>query len=42
VLAGKVDHLRLNGANRWLGGVHLNGHDALWRWDAGAARLRLK
>ena len=41
-LASKVDHLRLNGINRWLGGVHLNGHDVLWRWDAGAGRLRLK
>jgi hypothetical protein len=41
-MAAKVDHLRLNGINRWLGGVHLNGHEALWRWDAGAGRLRLK
>jgi hypothetical protein len=41
-LAGSVDHLRLNGINRWLGGVHLCGHDALWRWDERAGRLRLK
>jgi hypothetical protein len=41
-LAGTVDHLRLNGINRWLGGVHLSGHDALWRWDEQAGRLRLK
>jgi hypothetical protein len=41
-LAGTVDHLRLNGINRWLGGVHLCGNDALWRWDERAGRLRLK
>jgi hypothetical protein len=41
-LAGKVDHLRLNGINRWLGGVHLTGSEALWRWDESAGRLRLK
>jgi hypothetical protein len=41
-LAGSVDHLRLNGINRWLGGVHLRGNDVLWRWDERAGRLRLK
>ena len=41
-LAGTVDHLRLNGINRWLGGVHLCGNEALWRWDERAGRLRLK
>jgi hypothetical protein len=41
-LAGTVDHLRLNRINRWLGGVHLSGHDVLWRWDEHAGRLRLK
>ncbi len=39
VLAGHADHVRLNGINRWLGGVHLSGSDALWRWDARARRL---
>ncbi|HTS63511.1 MAG TPA: hypothetical protein VMH28_15915 [Candidatus Acidoferrales bacterium] len=38
-LAGSVDHVRLNGINRWLGGVHLIGNDVLWRWDEGAGRL---
>lgn len=33
VLAGQADQVRLNGINRWLGGVHLQGPDAAWRWD---------
>ncbi len=33
VLAGKQDHIQLNGIDRWLGGVHLQGHEAQWRWD---------
>src|SRR5215471_13496969 len=41
-LAGSVDHLRLNGINRWLGGVYLKGNDVLWRWDERAGRLQLK
>lgn len=39
VLAGKQDWLRLNGINRWLGGVHLKGAEAAWRWDRTARRL---
>ena len=27
------DHVCLNGIERWLGGVHLAGTDAVWRWD---------
>jgi hypothetical protein len=38
VLGGDLDHVAHNGLDRWLGGVHLAGHDA-WRWDASAARL---
>jgi len=34
VLAGREDRVRLNGIDRWLGGVHLHGRDAAWRWDA--------
>jgi hypothetical protein len=31
VLAGRADHIALNGIDRWMGGVHLApGH--LWRW----------
>jgi hypothetical protein len=33
VLAGKADHIRLNGIDRWIGGVHLLGHWVRWRWD---------
>jgi hypothetical protein len=33
-LAGRSDYLRLAGIDRWLGGVHLKGADAAWRWDA--------
>jgi hypothetical protein len=39
VLAGRADHVRLNGINRWLGGVHLLGAEALWRWDEARQRL---
>jgi hypothetical protein len=33
VLDGQEDHVKLNGIERWLGGVHLMGTDAVWRWD---------
>jgi hypothetical protein len=33
VLAGTSDHVALNGIDRWLGGVHLHGQQAAWRWD---------
>ena len=33
VLRGEQDHVRFNGIDRWLGGVHLEGHQ-VWRWDA--------
>ncbi len=39
VLAAQADHVRLNGINRWLGGVHLSGTEALWRWNERAQRL---
>jgi len=32
VLAGRADHIALNGIDRWMGGVHLKGTDT-WRWD---------
>ena len=35
VLAGEADLVRLNGIDRWIGGVHLSGDDARWRWDEG-------
>ena len=40
VLAARADHIRLNGIHRWLGGVHLIGHEVLWRWDEQAGLLR--
>lgn len=33
VRRGAADRVRLNGIDRWLGGVHLQGHEAAWRWD---------
>jgi hypothetical protein len=33
VLAGSLDRVRDCGIDRWLGGVHLEGNQALWRWD---------
>lgn len=40
VLAGSADHVRLNGIDRWLGGVQLTGEEAAWRWDSGSRALR--
>lgn len=39
VLSGHADHVRLNGTDRWLGGVHLRGSEVLWRWDQSRRRL---
>jgi hypothetical protein len=39
VLAGKADHITLNGIDRWIGGVHLLGHQVRWRWDDRAAAV---
>ena len=40
VLARRADHLRLNGIDRWRGGVHLAGTtNSPWRWDAGSETL---
>jgi hypothetical protein len=33
VLAGKIDHISLNGIDRWIGGVYFLGHRVHWRWD---------
>jgi hypothetical protein len=35
VLDGTADHVALNGIDRWIGGVHLVGREAPWRWDDG-------
>jgi hypothetical protein len=40
VLAGRADHVRLNGIDVWRGGVHLTGPDGSpWRWDARSETL---
>jgi hypothetical protein len=36
VLVGRADHVALNGIDRWLGGVHLHGTTAAWRWTGTA------
>jgi hypothetical protein len=33
VLTGQADCVRLYGVDRWIGGVHLKGSRAAWRWD---------
>jgi len=33
VLAGKADAIELNGIDRWIGGVHLQGTQVRWRWS---------
>jgi len=38
MLRGELDWVRANGIDRWLGGVHLHGADAAWRWDATRGR----
>jgi hypothetical protein len=42
VLRGSADAVRLNGIDRWLGGVHLAGSEAAWRWDEKNGRLARK
>lgn len=39
VLDGREDHIRLNGIDRWLGGIHLSSPDCVWRYD-GVALVR--
>lgn len=40
VLRGSADHVRLNGMDRWSGGVRLRGHEPAWRWDQRHRRIR--
>jgi hypothetical protein len=39
VLAGEADQIALGGIDRWIGGVHLQGHHVPWRWDDGTETL---
>jgi hypothetical protein len=41
VLAGDADRVTLCGIDRWLGGVHLRGRGAVWRYDHGRHTVRL-
>ncbi len=40
VLQEKEDHVRANGINRWLGGVHLCEGAPVWRWDEATHSIR--
>jgi hypothetical protein len=46
VLRGESDHVRLNGIDRWLGGVHLHsdpdGQGRVWRWNRQDRRLSIE
>ena len=42
VLNGEEDFVRLNGIDQWLGGVHLEGNEAEWRWDELAQELLVR
>lgn len=39
VLACERDWIGMGGSDRWLGGVHLDGSRAPWRWDTDAGML---
>jgi len=39
VLAGEEDFVVTNGIDTWLGGIHLSGHEAAWRWDEDSEQL---
>jgi hypothetical protein len=39
VLEGREDWVRIRGVDRWLGGVHLQGAEAAWRWNPATGRL---
>lgn len=39
VLAGEEDFVVANGIDTWLGGIHLSGPEAAWRWDEDARQL---
>lgn len=36
---GEADQVALNGIDRWIGGVHLHGEVARWRWDEGTESI---
>jgi hypothetical protein len=42
VLDGEQDHVALNGIDRWIGGVHLQGRDVAWRWHEGEEAIAVQ
>jgi hypothetical protein len=38
-LAGEEDFVVRNGIDLWLGGIHLHGQEAAWRWDEDSQQL---
>src|SRR6202167_614530 len=40
VLEFQDDRVHLNGIDRWLGGVHLTGTGAVWRWNSAGKCMR--
>jgi hypothetical protein len=42
VLAEEQDFVRTNGIDQWLGGVHLKGREADWRWDELSGELLVR
>jgi hypothetical protein len=39
VLSGERDWIEIGGSDRWLGGLHLEGRSARWRWDSGRSTV---
>jgi hypothetical protein len=39
MVAGRADWIAVRGIDRWLGGVHLQGHHTPWRRDERRGRL---
>lgn len=39
IMNGAADWVNLSGIDRWLGGVHLQGPQAAWRWDEARRQL---
>jgi hypothetical protein len=39
VLEGTADRVAICGIDRWLGGVHVQGHGRGWRWSARSGHL---
>ncbi len=39
IMKGGADWVKLGGIDRWLGGVHLQGPQAAWRWNEASRRL---